>query len=97
MKRNILLLIFSSFLFIGCSTATKTVTITKKEYLKYPLDEKYIPHKLDVKVMKQKLNGKDYLLILPNDFITIYNQYKHLELNYNNLYDSVEKFNLQIK
>ncbi|CBZ42214.1 hypothetical protein [Campylobacter phage CP81] len=97
MKHSILLLIFSAFMFVGCSTATKTITITEKEYLKYPLDEKYIPHKIGVKIMKQEINGKEYLLISPNDFILIHNQYKHLEFNYNNLYNSIEKFNSQVK
>ncbi len=97
MKHSMLLLIFSVFLFTGCATATKTITVTKKEYLKYPLDEKYIPNKLSVKIMKQEFNGSQYLLISPDDFITIHNQYKYLEFNYNNLYNSVQKFNSQIK
>lgn len=92
MRTSLLLILFICF--VGCSSAQKTVTITKKEYLKYELPNHYDIKNIPINIHKRIFENTTYILMDQNDFIKIYKQHQELKHEYEFLYNSIQKFNL---
>ena len=90
MKKVLLSLFFSVF-FIGCGGVTPVVT--KTEFVEFPLPIKYEVNDLKVKVYKENIRGKTYILMSNEFFIEIYKRYQLYKTNYNNLYNSIVEYN----
>lgn len=90
--KKVLLLLFFSLILIGCGAKEPTI-ITKTEYLEFPIPPKYDNGDLEVKVYKENIQGKTYILMRNDIFIEIYKRYELYKKNYNNLYDSILEYN----